>query len=147
MLDLRDKQNRQDLLDNFHRLMAEKFGDRGLSPSTSTSASAAAYSLSSKEPISTRGSGEPMIGSVLTKEKIAELITPLLPRSEYAIYHYTIFSIVDFRQDTNRSDQPAPGTEDIKMQAPPTSTTEVAAILFAEMEKHKTNGQHINYYP
>ena len=88
-----------------------------------------------------------MIGSVLTKEKIAELITPLLPRSEYAFYHYTILSIVDFRQDTNRSDQPAPGTEDIEMQAPPTSTAEVAAILFAEMEKHTTNGQHINYYP
>jgi hypothetical protein len=54
---------------------------------------------------------------------------------------------VRLHQDTNRSDQPAPGTEDIKMQAPPTNTAEVAVILFAEMEKHMTNGKHINYIP
>jgi hypothetical protein len=128
--------------------MAEKFGNQSSSPSTSTPGSAgSASSPSSEEPMPAQGSAGPMLGSVLTKEKIIELITPLLPRSEYALYYYTFLSIVDFRQDTNRSDQPAPGTEDIEMQAPPTNTTEVAAILFAEMEKHMTNGKHINYIP
>ena len=96
---------------------------------------------SSEEPIPTQGSAGPMLGSVLMKEKIVELITPLLLRSEYALYYYTFLSIVDLRQDTNRSDQPTPGTEDIEMQAPPTNTAEVAAILFAEMEKHMMNGK------
>jgi hypothetical protein len=110
--------------------MAEKFGNQSSSPSTSTPGSAGSVSSpSSEEPIPAQGSAGLMLGSVLTKEKIVESITPLLLRSEYALYYYTFLSIVDLRQDTNRSDQPAPGTEDIEMQAPPTNTAEVAAIL------------------
>jgi hypothetical protein len=135
MLDIRDKRNREDLLNEFRLLMAQNFSDRSSTASTSTPHSARSTSTQSIS-----GSS----GSQLTKEKILDLIMPLLPSGQCAFYYYT-FLFIDPSQDTHRSSQPTPGTEDIEMEAPPANAAEVAATLFAELQRQVTNGKHINY--
>ena len=63
------------------------------------------------------------------------------------VFNYAFLSIADLCKDTSQPNQLAAGIEDIEMGAPPASVPEIAATIFAEMQKHMLNGKHVNCTP
>ena len=143
MLEVRDKRNREDLLDEFRRLMAQKSNDRSL---TASAPGPSSQKFNRQSSITSSSAPGPTAAVTLTEEKILELITPLLLSGQY-VFNYAFLSIADLCKDTSQPNQLAAGTEDIEMDAPPASAPEIAATIFAEMQKHMLNGKHVNCTP
>jgi hypothetical protein len=118
ILEVRDQQTRQDLVDDIRLLLAENFCT-----------------------LDSTGSVAPV---TYTEDKIIEIVTPLLMRKSVSGKYsssYILFINHSFRTDTDQS----ANTEDIDMAAPPAppvTAREIAAALFAEMQK---NGKYFSY--
>src|SRR5882762_166114 len=97
MLEVRDKRNREDLLDEFRRLMAQKSNDRSL---TASAPGPSSQKFNRQSSITSSSAPGPTAAATLTEEKILELITPLLLSGQY-VFTYAFPSLTFVKIQVN----------------------------------------------
>jgi hypothetical protein len=136
MLETRDRRNREALLDELRLFMGQRSVDKN---STTTH-----WPRSTPDPtLPGAVASDPAASATavtLTEEKILNLIMPLLSRGMPRIH--TFLLMFDLHTDPSQSSQSSQPFEDVEMGAPLANAAEVAAAIFAEIQKHTANGKH-----